>query len=215
MKRVKHYPNDNNFNRNFHLSINNKNNSTMKRITLLSLMVLSSSFFAFGQSEEPKVERSLLSVYFIPLKISYEQGLGKSNTLEIGGGLNGVSWLEDAGDFDDFRFGIAPFAETTFRNYYNLEKRQSKGKRTAMNSGNYWGIHARYLFEPIAGDTGDAQFSSFFIAPVWGFQRNYNSHFSLGMDFGMGVGFNNSDAYFSPLVRLKLGFVLFSHAGKK
>ncbi len=116
----------------------------MKRITLLSLMVLSSSFFAFGQSEEPKVERSLLSVYFIPLKISYEQGLGKSNTLEIGGGLNGVTWLENTGDFDEFRFGIAPFAEASFRNYYNLEKRQRKGKRTAMNSGNYWGIHARY-----------------------------------------------------------------------
>ena len=214
MKRVKHYLNDNIFNRNFHLSINNKNNSTMKRITLLSLMVLSSSFFAYGQSEEPKVERSLLSVYFIPLKISYEQGLGKSNTLEIGGGLNGVSWLENTGDFDDFRFGIAPFAEATFRNYYNLEKRQSKGKRTAMNSGNYWGIHARYLFEPIAGDTGDSQFSSVFIAPVWGFQRNYNSHFSLGMDFGMGIGFNDSDAYFSPVIRLKLGFVLFSTAGK-
>ena len=162
--------------------------------------------------DNPKNQRLKdLCLVFI---LSYEQGLGKSNTLEIGGGLNGVSWLEDAGDFDDFRFGLAPFAEATFRNYYNLEKRQSKGKRTAMNSGNYWGIHARYLFEPIAGDTGDSQFSSVFIAPVWGFQRNYNSHFSLGMDFGLGVGFNNSDAYFSPLVRLKLGFVLFSHAGK-
>ena len=186
----------------------------MKRITLLIMTVLSCTLFAFGQPEEAKVERSLLSVYFIPLKITYEQGLGKSNTLEIGGGLTGVTWLENTGDFDEFRFGIAPFAETTFRNYYNLEKRQGKGKRTAMNSGNYWGIHARYNFEAIAGDTDDQQFRSFFIAPVWGFQRNYNSQFSLGMDFGLGAGFNDGGAYFSPLVRLKLGFVLFSHASK-
>ena len=186
----------------------------MKRITLLILMALSCTLFAFGQPEEAKVERSLLSVYFIPLKISYEQGLGKSNTLELGGGLNGVTWLENTGDFDEFRFGVVPFVETTFRNYYNLEKRQEKGKRTAMNSGNYWGIHARYHFEPIAGDTDDDRFNSVFIAPVWGFQRNYNSHFSLGMDFGLGVGFNGNDAYFGPLIRLKLGFVLFSHTGQ-
>jgi hypothetical protein len=186
----------------------------MKRITLLIMTVLSCTLFAFGQPEEAKVEQSLLSIYFIPLKITYEQGLGKSNTLEIGGGLTGVTWLENTGDFDEFRFGIAPFAETTFRNYYNLEKRQGKGKRTAMNSGNYWGIHARYNFEAIAGDTDHQQFRSFFIAPVWGFQRNYNSQFSLGMDFGLGAGFNDDGAYFSPLIRLKLGFVLFSHAGK-
>lgn len=181
----------------------------MKRITLLILMVLSTTLFAFGQTDEAKVERSLLSVYFIPLKISYEQGLGKSNTIEIGGGLNGVSWLENNGDFDEFRFGVAPFAETTFRNYYNLDKRQGKGKRTAMNSGNYWGIHARYRFAPIAGDTDEERFNTFFIAPVWGFQRNYNSHFSLGMDFGFGAGFNNYGTYLSPVIRLKLGFVLF------
>jgi len=181
----------------------------MKRITLLILMVLSTTLFAFGQTDEAKVERSLLSVYFIPLKISYEQGLGKSNTIEIGGGLNGVSWLENNGDFDEFRFGVAPFAETTFRNYYNLDKRQGKGKRTAMNSGNYWGIQARYRFAPIAGDTDDERFNTFFIAPVWGFQRNYNSHFSLGMDFGFGAGFNNYGTYLSPVIRLKLGFVLF------
>lgn len=186
----------------------------MKRITLLSLMVLSTSLFAFGQPEEVRVEKSLLSVYFIPLKISYEHGIGKTNTLEIAGGLTGVSWMESTGDFDEFQFGIAPFAEATFRNYYNLDKRQGKGKRTAMNSGNYWGIHARYLFDPIAGDFNDKQLNSIFIAPVWGFQRNYNSHFSLGMDFGLGVGFNNNDAYFSPLVRLKLGFVLFAHSRK-
>ena len=183
----------------------------MKRITLLIMMVLSTTLFAFGQPEEARVEKSLLSVYFIPLKISYEQGLGKSNTLEIGGGINGVTWFENTGDFDEFRFAVVPFAETTFRNYYNLEKRQEKGKRTAMNSGNYWGIHARYHFEAFAGDTDGHEFKSFFIAPVWGFQRNYNSQFSLGMDFGLGAGFNGDGAYFSPLIRLKLGFVLFSH----
>ena len=186
----------------------------MKRIIFLCFIVLSTSIFVYGQSEEVKVEKHLLSVYFIPLKISYELGIGKSNTVELGGGLNGVTWIENNGDFDQFRFGIAPFAEAYFKNYYNLDKRYSKGKRTASNSGNYWGLFARYRFEPIAGDTDDTRFNSIFIAPVWGFQRNYRSHFSLGMDLGFGVGFNNGGSYFSPVVRLKLGFVLFSKAGK-
>jgi len=213
MKRAKFYMVENNF---FERDINpqTKNTLEMKRITLFILMALSVTFFAFGQSEEAKVEKSLLSVYFIPLKITYEQGLGKSNTLEIGGGLDGATWIENSGNLDQIKFGIVPFAETTFRNYYNFEKRQSKGKRIAMNSGNYWGIHARYNFEAIAGDTDDQEFRSFFIAPVWGFQRNYNSQFSLGMDFGLGAGFNSDGAYFSPLIRLKLGFVLFSRAGE-
>ena len=179
----------------------------MKRLLFISLIVLCASLFAYRQSEEVKVERSLLSVYFIPLKMSYEQGIGKYNTLELGGGLNGVTWIDE---YDQFRFSIAPFAEAYFKNYYNLEKRHADGKRTAMNSGNYWGIYARYRFDPIAGDIDDERFKSTFIAPVWGFQRNYKSNFSLGMDFGLGVGFNNYGAYFSPLIRLKLGFVLFS-----
>jgi len=183
----------------------------MKRLFFLSLVVLSTSIFAYGQTDEVKVERSLLSVYFIPLKMSYEQGIGKSNTLEFGGGINGVTWMDEQ---NQFRFGIAPFAEAYFKNYYNFEKRHSKGKRTAMNSGNYWGIFARYRFNPIAGDTDDERFQSAFIAPVWGFQRNYNSNFSLGMDFGFGVGFNDYGSYFSPVIRLKLGFVLLSHKGK-
>jgi hypothetical protein len=183
----------------------------MKRIIFLCLIVISTSIFVYGQSDEVKVERSLLSVYFIPLKISYEQGIGKSNTLELGVGLNGVTWLDE---YDQFRFGIAPFTEAYFKNYYNLDKRNSKGKRTACNSGNYWGILARYRFNPITGDTDDERFKSTFIAPVWGFQRNYNSNFSLGMDFGFGVGFNNYGSYFSPVIRLKVGFVLLSHQGK-
>ena len=83
-----------------------------------------------------------------------------------------------------------------------------------MNSGNYWGIFARYRFNPIAGDTDDERFKSAFIAPVWGFQRNYNSNFSLGMDLGFGVGFNDYGSYFSPIIRLKIGFVLLSNKRK-
>jgi hypothetical protein len=183
----------------------------MKRIIFLSAIVLTATIFAYGQSEEAKVERSLLSVYFIPLKMSYEYGFGKSNTVEVGGGIDGVSWFEN----DEFKFGIAPFAEGYFKNYYNLDRRIEKGKRTEMNSGNYWGLMARYNFPAIDGDENNERFRSVFVAPVWGFQRNYRSHFSLGMDIGAGVGFNEGGAYFSPVIRLKLGFVLFSHTGKK
>jgi hypothetical protein len=182
----------------------------MKKVIFLSAIILGISSIALGQSEEARVERSLLSVYFIPLKVSYEHGLGKSNTVELAGGLDGIAWMEN----DEFRFGLAPFAEGYFKNFYNLDKRQAKGKRTETNSGNYWGIMARYNFPAVSGDESDERFKSFFIAPVWGFQRNYRSNFSLGMDFGVGAGFNEYGSYISPVIRLKLGFVLFSNAGK-
>jgi hypothetical protein len=158
----------------------------MKRLIFISSIVLIASISAYGQSKEAKVERSLLGVYFIPLKVSYEHGIGKHNTFEIAGGMDGASWIEN----DEFRFGLAPFAEGYFKNYYNLDRRLENGKRTEMNSGNYWGIMTRYNFPVISGDESDERFNSFFIAPVWGFQRNYKSHFSLGMDLGFGVGFN-------------------------
>jgi len=183
----------------------------MKRNIFLCLIILCSSFRAIGQTEEVKVERSLLSAYFIPLKLSYEQGLGKSNTIELGGGLTGTSWMDD---YDQFQWGIVPFVEGYFKNYYNLEKRSLKGKHTAKNSGNYWGLYSRYRFDPLEGDVDEMRFNSLFLAPVWGFQRNYGSGFSLGMDLGAGAGFNNHGAYFGLVVKLKLGFVLFAYSGK-
>ena len=183
----------------------------MKSIIFICLIVLGTSIFAVGQEKEVKVERHLLSVYFIPLKMSYELGFGKSNTVELGGGLNGVTWFDE---YDQIRFEVAPFAEAYFKNYYNLDKRHGKDKRTDLNSGNYWGLFARYRFKPIAGDVDDVRFNSIFIAPVWGFQRNYKSHFSLGMDFGLGIGFNDQGSYFSPVIRLKLGFVLLARGQK-
>ena len=166
------------------------------------------SLVAVAQDAEPSVTpsvtRSQVSAYFIPLKVTYEHGIGQSNVIELGAGVTGDTRFVN--ETMDFRF--MPFIDGSFKNYYNLEKRQQKGKFTAMNSGNYWGIGARYGF---ATTSDDVRYSDVvFVSPFWGLQRNYGSHLSLGLNLGYGVGLRDDDLYTDFYVDFKLGFVLYS-----
>lgn len=76
---------------------------------------------AFGQTGKAKVEKSLIGVYFIPLKVSYEHGIGESNTVELSIGVSGETRFEN----DVVNFYFVPYAAVAVKNYYNLEKRYS------------------------------------------------------------------------------------------
>ena len=177
----------------------------MKRIIMLSTMVLCLVTVTFGQTENAKVEKSLIGVYFIPLKVSYEHGIGNSNTVELSIGVTGETRFEN----DVVDFYLVPYAALAVKNFYNLERRQEKGKNTTMNSGNFWGLSIKYGYKPI-NSTIDYGFGSIFIAPMWGIQRNYKSHFSLGLALGVGPVITSDRTYISPKINLKLGFILFS-----
>ena len=176
----------------------------MKKITATLATLFLFALGAFAQNEEPKVSKHLVGVYVIPLKASYEIGLGNSNSLELSAGVTGSSKLEN----ENLRFSLVPIAEGAYKYYYNLNKRQLKGKHTALNSGNFWGLNARYQFKAIS-DNGD-DFSSVFISPMWGIQRNYDSRISLGIRLGYGVVITKDNSYLSPFINFKLGFVLYA-----
>ena len=166
----------------------------------LFLLVLSS----YGQNDEPGVQKSLVSLYIIPLKVSYEAGLGKSNTLQFSAGITGATKIEN----DQFKYSLVPIVEGSYKYYYNLNKRHLKGKNTDLNSGNFWGVNARYSFKSISQNGDD--FGSVFISPMWGIQRNYKSRFSLGLRLGYGVVITQENSFLNPFINIKLGFVLFA-----
>ncbi len=127
----------------------------------------------------------VFKINFIPLSISYEQRLASTHTLLFEGGLGLESRFDN--NTNNLNFLVHPYLDFNYRYYYNFEKRNLKGKRTIMNSGNYWGVLARFFLDPVYNTVeGDYQGPFLLIGPVWGMQRNYKSHFSLGFRLGGG-----------------------------
>lgn len=175
----------------------------MKKISTTFAALFLFIICAFGQNEEQSVNKSLVGIYIIPLKASYELGIGKSNTLEFSAGLSGLAKYET----DQFKYSLSPMVEGSYKYYYNLNKRHLKGKNTAMNSGNFWGLNTGYEFKSISGNADEI--SSLFIYPMWGIQRNYKSRFSLGLRLGYGVIITKDNSFLNPFINFKLGFILF------
>ena len=176
----------------------------MKKIATTFAALFLFVLFSYGQNEEPRVSKTLVSMYIIPLKASYEAGIGKSNTLEISAGLTGITKFDN----DQFNYSLVPMVEGSYKYYYNLNKRHLKGRNTAMNSGNFWGLYTRYGFKSIS-ENGD-KFGSVSISPMWGIQRNYKNRFSFGLRLGYGVVITKDNSYLNPFINVKLGFVLFA-----
>ena len=116
------------------------------------------------------------------------------------------------GDFEEDQetLSVNPFISGSYRNYYP-RKRVKKDLRP--NSGNYVGILTGYRFNSIADnaeyDISDRLENSYYLGPVWGIQRNYQSGIHLGLSLGGGfaVG-SSSDIYFTGVGGFEFGFVI-------
>lgn len=104
--------------------------------------------------------------------IAWESPLGKHTSIEINAGI-GYNYsypeLNTKSGEGGFQWQIAPFVDVQARNYYNLEKREAKGKK----SGNFLAL--RYLFygPRIAGNVRANENYSMAVGPTWGIKREY------------------------------------------
>lgn len=156
------------------------------------------------------VEKNQFKVNVLLPGFVYEHGFTAKNTLysEVSFGFGyrsnfygGSSWL------------LYPNIHEQFRHYYNLEKRTSKGKKTAHNSGNFIALNAIYNFKEILTNKHlSKEASSFTIGPVWGLQQTYQRNFNLSLNTGIGYNinkYNNKyDNKFVPIINFTLGWVL-------
>lgn len=172
--------------------------------------ILSSLFFPiyFSIAQNTSVEKNQFKINALLPGFVYEHGFTMKNTLysELSFGV---------GYRKNYLFGSAlsvyPTISEQFRHYYNLNKRASKGKVTAHNSGNFFALLATYNFNSISSNKSlSYSESSFVIAPVWGFQRTYKGNFNLGLNLGAGYfsNSNSNESGLSPVLNFSIGWVI-------
>lgn len=184
-------------------SLNNYNSTVMKRAIILIVAIIAILGTAAQDNQPRDVELQIHKINFIPLAYSFEARVANSQTVFIQPSL-GFSWVGAT-------FFPAVQVTGNYRYYYNFDKRAEKGKRTAKNSANYVGAMMNFSFWDAAwaaGFDGNDYTPYWAVGPVWGIQRNYKSHFSLGLALGPMLTVGNKGVRGDAYVELTLGFWL-------
>ena len=165
----------------------------------------------FAQDEKPHLSvSSVLKLNFILPGVSYEQKIGNYSTLNFAAYMDGMISDKIESVNRQSHLFLIPTFNVEFRNYYNMNKRDAKGKRTALNSANY--IAPVYLSRYSHTSLYSDRILVHQVGAVWGMQRNYPKGFSLDLNGGMVYTFKaNNYYYYDPIelvLQAKLGFWL-------
>ena len=179
----------------------------MKRLLTIPAILLVATLSGMAQpAQSNDVEEGIFKINFLPVSISYEMKIAslQSIMLEPGFGF-GFSVVDSYGYFN-----FSPYLNFHYRYYYNFDKRNAKGKRTARNSANYVGAMANYTVYTNYSNYGEDNkgYRYMTIGPVWGIQRNYPKNFSLGIILGPAISFYSSGIRADAIAALTLGFHL-------
>ncbi|TDW48935.1 hypothetical protein EV144_103455 [Flavobacterium sp. 270] len=195
----------------------------MKKILFFILLGLTIT----AKAQEGSVEKSMFSVQtgFAGLWLSNELRLSNSIALrsEIG-----IEYDFAVGDhYDEAGFILQPVITVEPRYYYNLEKRNANGKKTAHNSGNYLSLRTSYHPDWFVINLDDdiTKTADLSIIPTWGMKRSIGNHFTYEAGAGLGLrfvflkansyngnaqnvdGFNTTDLQYTPYLHLRIGYV--------
>lgn len=158
----------------------------MKKIYLLFLALI--SLQVCSQENTTSVEKSIFNVEtgFLGVWINNESKLSNSIALRTELGLDsGLFWKQDT----KTGFLLAPSIRVEPRWYYNLGKRNSKGKSVKNNSGNYLTPSITYIPDwfVISNYENVNVTEQISIIPKWGIRRNIkNSNFNYEINLGLG-----------------------------
>jgi hypothetical protein len=180
------------------------------------MLGLWNGLLAQSDSSTARVEKGIFKFYFITPSVGYEYGLSKKNTLYAETALNfgaNVSW-PDSGDLRVFPL-LFPTVRAEVRHFYNLEKRQAKGKRWRGNTGPFFGGVIQQSLNPVwERSTGNAEITSAYnptttVGVMWGYQHTdpklANLHFTFAI--GPSIAFSrNTIGRGLGAGYLKLGF---------
>ena len=109
---------------------------------------------------------------------------------------------------------MTPVISIEPRWYYNLTKRDSKGKNTSFNSGNFVSVSIGYSPDWIIFSTTDNLTidNVITIIPTWGIRRNIGKHFNYEVGGGIGYaysfknnGYAENDVAYN--LYLKIGYI--------
>ena len=151
---------------------------------------------------QSSVEKILVKINLLAPGATVELGLSPATTIHIEGGFT-MSGFSIGSYYNDVDAQL--FASGSWRKYYNLSAREAKGKNTAGNSGNYFGVRAIYYGKDVDDENEDDS-NIFFPAAVWGFQRTYKSGWNMGIELGLGYQFEKYDDSIAPVLSFRLGY---------
>ena len=145
--------------------------------------------------------------------ISYEKSIDRDHTLHLGSYI-AVLLSEPIESPDGVsHIFFTPSFNAEFRTYYNLQQRNEKGRRTSMNSANYFAPLYIGRYSTTGLWDGYKWINQF--AFVWGMQRTAKKGFSIDFHAGLVItpGANNTFYYYPVdfLFQLSLGY----NIGKK
>ncbi len=178
----------------------------MKKYITISLLLLAFLNLS-AQLKTSSLEENQFKINILSPGITYEMGLTKNTTLCTDLNLSlGFSYKSNSGS----NLLLVPYIREQYRYYYNLEMRNSEGKKTKKNSGNFIALSGSYYLKP----NGNSEFVSVYdgltLAPTWGLQRTYNGGININLVAGVGynLGTNNRTAGFVPVINFTLGWII-------
>jgi hypothetical protein len=176
----------------------------MKKVYLLLSALLIATALTAQNEQADGVEKAIHKINIIPVSYSWEARVAQTQTVMLQPSF-GLNWFSSG--------AVVPAIQLNsfFRHYYNFEKRNAKGKRTIKNSANWVGAVMGFSFWNAAWSntvSNDDYIPYWFVGPVWGIQRNYRSHFSLGITLGPTLSVGNQGFRADAYVELTLGFWL-------
>lgn len=167
----------------------------MKKKILLSLIV--SLMYLAGNSQTASVEKSTYGIQtgLLGIWVHNEMKLTNQIALRTELGMNAGIF---GGDFyPKTGFLMTPVITAEPRWYYNLEKRQSKSKNIAGNSGNFVSLQTSYHpnWFVISNYDNLKTFNLITVIPTWGIKRNVGKHFTYETAIGIGYGHQFREGY--------------------
>ena len=169
------------------------------------------------EKKQVSVEKHLLGLQIFPTGINYETKLATKHTFSVQAQLgysfafgisktyfsNGTSKISSSA-----YIAIIPQVVTNYRFYYNLEKRERKGKNTGGNSGNYFTIIAAFGFKPAYSNYPNKFTFATVVGPAWGLHRTFKKGVDLNFSIGLGYGFDNGrGSYLAPISNFSFGYI--------
>jgi hypothetical protein len=161
-------------------------NMTCKQTCLLLLVFL--SLKVFSQTEDVT---NVAKVTLLNPGLSYEARIGKFQTVYAQIFMNTSAYARNEGFSEpSISFYFDPAATLQYRYYYNNRKRLANEKRTDKNSLNYVALVTEAFVSRMPLTTTSVEEESrrpvYRFGAVWGLQRNFEKHFSVDLNLGLG-----------------------------
>lgn len=152
------------------------------------LLFTAFSFPCMAQTEDVA---NVAKITLLNPGLSYETRIGKYQTLYAQAFMNSSLYGETDGFGNaDFDFYFDPAATLQYRYYYNAQKRLENERRIEKNSMNYLAAVTEVFFSKmplkVFSEVEMERRPVWRFGAVWGLQRNFEKHFSVDLNVGLG-----------------------------